>query len=455
MDFSADRPMQTSLRAMASNMRWKILSLRPHTLHEVDLILGSGSLSNIGRLLFFNIELCWHSLSRRWSRHQRLPLDEKPPFHPAAYPWAVLAYGAWLLVIVGLQLVVAILGLTYSVDSAAATVLKPGQVSIPLMDHFYSAANSTFPLPDPGTEQATAHSYGYVSAAYPVGYPDTFNPEPDSSYLSTGAILTFELDNLWLYQFRESDWSQSFFTYTNRTVNVTWACGSFDVLSGADGNSPNITFNPGSANRTLQIGLNGPGATTYVTETEAFCGPRCSIVWAFQAIVPESDLRTASLTQCNITVSGVTNAYLPQHAVSDGLAQIAAGAIGLDGFDQDLQPRTQATRFHDGSTWAGANQTVQATTDDIGSLIAQYAAGALALAAYNNPVVGVAGQQPHAGVVLDVQWNYAIAVLAGLAGGQALLCILSTLWSNNVVIKDDSYLAISRLLRRECHPSIK
>ena len=183
----------------------------------------------------------------------------------------------------------------------------------------------------------------------------TFNPEPNTSYLSTGAILTLDLDILWLYQFRESDWSQTYLTYTNRTAHMAGACNSFDVLSGADGNTPKITFNPSSANRTLQIRLNGPGATTYVTKTEDFCGLRCSIVWAFQATVPGSDLQTSSLTQCNITVSDVINTYLPQHAVLDAIARIATGSIRLDGFDQGIQPGTQATRFHDGSTWAGAS----------------------------------------------------------------------------------------------------
>lgn len=135
---------------------------------------------------------------------------------------------------------------------------------------------------------------------------------------------------------------------TRREVFSNWQCFNHTVLDGADGSLSNVTYKTGDANTTAKIYIGGdpsPGATVYVTESEVFCGIRCAIVWGFQSFTPESRLQQAYLYRCEISISNVSNITDPRHILSDEVARIAAGSIGLDGYDRNTQPATQISRF--------------------------------------------------------------------------------------------------------------
>jgi hypothetical protein len=81
-------------------------------------------------------------------------------------------------------------------------------------------------------------------------------------------------------------------------------------------------------------------------------------------------------------------------------------------------------------------------------LMSRFAVGVIGIAAYNNPTVNVAGMEPQQGVILQVSgWKY-VHIILGLTAGIPLVLFISTAFIvNRVMVKDDSHLAIARLLR--------
>jgi hypothetical protein len=87
--------------------------------------------------------------------------------------------------------------------------------------------------------------------------------------------------------------------------------------------------------------------------------------------------------------------------------------------------------------------------NDVGWLIAQFAAGTLGVAQEINPPLIANGTDTNIGFCLVVRWRIILLVLSGLGGIQLIVFLVAVLIGNSVVVKDDSRLAIARLLRRK------
>lgn len=242
---------------------------------------------------------------------------------------------------------IAVVQLTYSLQDSAGAIYEPGKiVSIVRLDHYYPK-NESEVLPSLGGEQATAHMYGFISNTYKLGNASDF-----TASLKTGrgapanGFLMYDLVDHWVAQLSENNPAVDQTFYTNRTVNSTWLCTSYEVIEGEKGDMTNITYRDGDTIRSFDVGETGPGATTYITETEEVCGPRCARVWAFQSKIEDKSI-PATFYDCNITMSNVSNPTLPEHILPDMQARIAAGAIGLDGFPHENTTK-QWVRFHEG-----------------------------------------------------------------------------------------------------------
>ncbi len=98
------------------------------------------------------------------------------------------------------------------------------------------------------------------------------------------------------------------------------------------------------------------------------------------------------------------------------------------------------------SDWWAASQTNSA--QDVGWLIGQYAIGTIGVAQEQNPTTIVHGQLAVRGTSLVVRWKYFLLILFALGAVQLIIFVFAVLFSNSVVVKDDSRLAIARLLRR-------
>jgi hypothetical protein len=114
--------------------------------------------------------------------------------------------------------------------------------------------------------------------------------------------------------------------YTNRSISSTSNCISYPVAHGGDGSTQNLTVlrdGSGDIQVPTRAGIN---QTTFFTDPEASCGPRCSIIEAFEASEPQS-----FYYNCTSTVGNVVNATLPEHDVGVLLRQLASSGIALQG----------------------------------------------------------------------------------------------------------------------------
>ncbi|KAI9793457.1 MAG: hypothetical protein M1833_000743 [Piccolia ochrophora] len=458
-----------SLKEMAGNMRWKILSIRSHSLREVDLILGCDSLTTVTKLLWINLGLFASAAKLRltaFSRKSELPssrYEEKAtiPDHQRPHFGSVFMYSSWLFINLALQAVVALLGLTYNIDDAPPALPRTGPIQLTYLNAALPTdrLNETdFTAPDDNTQRAILHAMA-AAAAYGtqgVGNASTFNVNPPYTFTNPEDNLIYDLGGAFAYQFQEwnEDLSDTF--YTARAVNVTWDCLSFQIVEGGNGSLPLVKFqveaDTARSNQTqeeIYIGEDEkPEGTVFVTDYSTDCGPRCASVWGFQASIPDTNLRDGFLAQCFIDVSNVSNTTKPEHELSDEMAKRIAGLIGSEGFRSSMAVNTSYTRFYANTLWSLANPS-GLLADNVGSAAATFAAAAIASLDTNNPSHPHTfdGVSPQPGVNLVVNWKFVIIILACLAGIQAMLFIGTTLWSNNVMVKDASYLSVARLLR--------
>ncbi|KAI9680366.1 MAG: hypothetical protein M1829_001252 [Trizodia sp. TS-e1964] len=342
------------------------------------------------------------------------------------------------------QVAVAMLGLTYSINdgSGGDTLFRPGKVLIPSLDQFYPAAGfNTSTTPAQSTQQYTAHNYGDIAAGYPWDYYKNIDTD-----VVVSQALTFDAGDHWVYRFYELDPTRQVTGVTNRTIEATAACERYAVLDGEDGLKTSVKYQTPSGPVTMDFVETAAGATTYKSGAKATCGNRCSIVWAFQSRasrdIPDG-LKTGSVYKCNITLGQVTNAYLPQHSISDSQARLITAAIGLEGYYAD-DSTLQHNRYHEGAYWA---QPVYSNATTMGWLITNYAAGVVAAIGELAPKIEINGNEPYYGVTLSVKWLYVLLTLGGLCISQLVIFLVMTFFSNSVVVKDDSHLATARLLR--------
>ncbi|KAH0555835.1 hypothetical protein GP486_006222 [Trichoglossum hirsutum] len=198
-------------------------------------------------------------------------------------------------------------------------------------------------------------------------------------------------------------------------TTTTAKCASYSVIQGSDGTSTNITYLYGNASRSLFVRYASPGATTYITDTDVVCGPRCARVWVFQSLQPASGVTSLSVMDCNVTVTDVENASLPQHEVPDEQARIAAGAIGLEGVAHENDSK-------------------------------QFATGVIAAAGELNPLLSAPGSFPSSGERLTVEWRNVCLILGLLALAHLLIFTIMIGFATSVVVKKNSHLAIAELL---------
>ncbi|KAL9045425.1 MAG: hypothetical protein Q9214_001528 [Letrouitia sp. 1 TL-2023] len=83
----------------------------------------------------------------------------------------------------------------------------------------------------------------------------------------------------------------------------------------------------------------------------------------------------------------------------------------------------------------------------VGANMAEFAIGSISYMASRNPHISFRGNLTHLGEKLDPHWQSAIPLLLVIVAAHFALFIAAVLASKSAVIKDDSALAIARLLR--------
>jgi len=222
-------------------------------------------------------------------------------------------------------------------------------------------------------------------------------------------------------------------------------CNSWPVIEGGNGTTLNIIImldsSGNTSNKTIPV-TGGVDQTTYFTNTNTDCGPGCSKISAFEASAVSS-----WYYECNVTVGKVTNSTRKEHEVGVHLTQMASGAIALQGYGTSSLTNNTDLQFqvYPAESIYGALQN--GSTEEMGLVMAEFAIGVVGVAAQYNPSIIVPGDQPQAGVTLNVTlWKYVHLSLGLIGGMQLLLFIMTAFVANRVVVKNDSHLAIARLL---------
>ncbi|KAH6714745.1 hypothetical protein BKA61DRAFT_517997, partial [Leptodontidium sp. MPI-SDFR-AT-0119] len=405
-----------SLKGMAVDFRWWLLAHKKRPLREVNLILQLDSLTEVIKLACVSPKLSFLCIM-------------------------------WLALNLVAQVGLAILGLTFSVESqSTVATTRNGTVQTPDLSQIYPELNSTTNSQTIGAQQYAANNFGIIALSFPNNWTDSKEiPQPETLWtpVSNTIFYATDLESLLTVVLDfSSDYQIAIFT--NRTINSTWSCKSYIVLDGGNGSSHDVQIllntNKSTTSKYVPITAGLDQATFMTDPDKNDCGSGCSTVEAF-----ESSATQAWWYTCNITISNTTNAMRPEHFVGQSLAKMAASAIALQGYRISGQNTTTQYQYYPAASNYG--YPASGNSDAMGRVIGYFAIGAVAAAIRNNPNLAVPGNEPGQGVALSVDWVYVHLILIFMLGGQIFLFIVSCLVSNMVVVKDDSPISVARLLR--------
>ena len=412
--------LASSLQSYARMLRWRLLATGWKSLEEFDLILGAESQTKVLRLL--------------WTGRRR----------KAGFPYlskTQICCIIWLLVNLAAQVLVAMNGLTYSVDFSNTFVKT--------RDGYISVANFTniMHVDDNGavtlqSQQNAAQAFGIEGEDYATG--------------SAAGGQESETDPETIYQDNSTDtWVVRFFNFNADNLNVgtpsdqyietNASCIQYSIVGNPSGNSTQITYTShnSTGNITENIGGSSPGSTTFALKDYTSCGGRCATLLVYQA-ADDFDIVDPAFFICKSVVSVVQGASPSDGYViplADLQAAIFAGSIASSG---STDGPVQFQIYDSDSAYASG---LPDSADDVKVAVSAFSADAIAAFAVNGPRQEVYGQQPTNALQLNVEWKFFIPLISVIPLLQALAYIIVIAWANKAIIRDDSYLAISQLYR--------
>jgi hypothetical protein len=417
--------LASSLRGYAQMMRWRFLASAYRHVQEFELVMQCENQMKVLRLL-------WTARTRG-----RMLVPNKTQ---------ILCF-TWIVINVLLQVLVALLGLTYSIDTSNTWMsTQPGNVSVCDLSLVRDPNNDT--ITDYYTQIAAANNYGISGQDYfiYINIPDDALSQTYSNALYTDSVYSY-------MEYRFDDLNpddQSLNVITWRTINATATCDAYKVVAGATLNSTNTTYvekNGDLVNVWIQPVT--PGFTTWMSNTKSHCGPRCTEVWALQAADGVTVL-DSMLFKCNNTVGLVidSSGYYPVEAAAplqmpDEQAKIIAGAIGWSGFYYDFTP-FEFVRYSQATVWS-PSFALDAPT--VAAYLEEFSMFAVAAMDDHGPRINITGDTPVPAQVVNVQWEWSVIILAVIPAIQMLALLAIIAWANKAIIKDNSFLGIARLLR--------
>ncbi|KAA8901950.1 hypothetical protein FN846DRAFT_956202 [Sphaerosporella brunnea] len=414
----------SSFKGMASIMRWKILASDKFTLRETDLILSLDSFLAVARLG----KLWFRGAINRGETHL-LP-GRKP--RRGIYIGRSLACLAWIVLMLGSQIGVGLLGLTFDFDGKTEILHENGIVTVSNLNAYANGTgNATEDRSTLNEAQYRAHQYGDVAPqTIDVVLVDTV-PTDATAHDGAGVIYQLKGTNDWVY--RIQDWTidggRLLAVPTNRTLTVTTNCAITQ-------DNANVSYT-GDLEWVQDIDvLSVPvDAVTYVNfdfdghQRTYHCGPRCAKIGALS--LDSSPDQNVHLINCNVSVSPVSGSSLqPEHLMDDSTALLAAGSVALDGTDRDpfnssvmLDLSYQFTRYNNRTLW-GQDPT---DANEFAKRVGRFAVGSIAMLDFYNvngssfQIEGEKVKLGNVGVVLKIKSPELWVVIGTLVGTHAFL----------------------------------
>lgn len=426
--------LTSSFRDYAMMMRWRFLSSKYRTIREFDLLLECQSLRTV-------MKLFWEVRTR-------------------GRAWFILNSTQWLCVVwlgvnIFLQVLVAVLGLTYNLDTSDIPARRYGPVTIAnltVIRDVWASEHTTFEA-----QLGAANSYGIQGQDY-LFVEDAVAPGQDRvAHYGVPGTPTVYASNNWTtmtYEFQDEDrrHPNGVSLVSHRNISSTATCEAFRVLSGGNGSDIFVTYLESNGEpRTLTVARVGIGAMTYIGVLNSTCGPRCTEVMALQSSNGDTIPRP-SFFKCQNTVSPVRgiDEYLVegqsewQFQMPDEQARIIAGAIGWSGFNYTPGDMYQYARYPLNSWWSPEDP---ADAGMIERRIMEFSTEALAAIDYNGPRANVTGWFAVPAQLVRVDWGWSGAILGLVPFVHLLALVVVIVWASPSVIRDPSHLSTARLLR--------
>ncbi|KAM0156959.1 hypothetical protein ACHAPG_005043 [Botrytis cinerea] len=348
------------------------------------------------------------------------------------------------------QVGLAAIGLCYSVDSSETYALvSHGNLSIADVSSIKMNKVLSFDYQSTLAQQFTANNYGLISLAFDVIRTDSL-PEPGTIFHPRDP-LTFCGTDYCQYVFHDTStiFADSgvnpIAVYTSRTIKSSTICSTWAVTKGGNSTENTITVATETGDFDVYIPVQGgPGQTTFMTNTLLNCGPGCSTIAAFEA-----SALSPWFYRCNITVSPVAGATLPEHQASADLLSLASAGIALQGYATSNLANNTAFQYQMypaesvyGFPWNGDKESMAL-------MMSRFSTGVVAMAALYNDGIIVEGNAPMTGSSLNVtHWNYVYLIFILTAGLQLALSLAISLVAHLVVVPPDSITASMQVLRQ-------
>ncbi|KIW14830.1 hypothetical protein PV08_07615 [Exophiala spinifera] len=443
--------LASTLREFALMFRWRLLASKYRSLEEFDLIMSCDSLRKV--ISLFRTARTPGRLFFRLNRTQCL-------------------CAVWLGINMCLQVLIALLGVTYNLGTSTHPGLKFGKLSVANLtqiNDIWSADN-----PNIAAQMGSANTYGiqgqdYIFVDGPVPGqtgPWEFGSPSTPTIYGNGVNWTSMT-----YAFQDENPTNAAITLiSHRTITIEATCTALELVDVSDleagysndtGTETISYVDERGALKFLDLQPGEPGAVTYIGVLNATCGPRCSQVMALQnASAPH--IPRPSFYTCNSTLTPVQGVQEYLHAgteqteltfqIRDEQARIIAGAIGWsmsgidysDPADDDNQLAYEMSRYTQSSWWSPAHPM---TAYWVEQRVMEYAIEAVAAMDYNGPQQNVTGWYPVLAQAVTVEWPWAGTILVLVPVLQLVASVCVIVWSNTAIIRDQSALSAARLLR--------
>ncbi|KAL8910662.1 MAG: hypothetical protein Q9171_004078 [Xanthocarpia ochracea] len=318
------------------------------------------------------------------------------------------------------------------------------------------------------TAHSRAHLYGEKIGGTPCGSYKTIDDVVKSKHDHTYYCSQDATRPAYAYRFNvynPGDLELTYPLFTDRTITASAGeCLVYPMkketqVNDVEGKGPGSNFTYGNDILTEQIQIPrsslGWSGTTYMYKgiqapdyTEYGCGPRCMWLWAYKNPGPSkeiNDKEPPTFYKCPITISEVRNAWKDSHIVPDEVARIAAVSLALQGQwsgHGGTRNFNQYQFYAYGTRWEIHYQNAS----HVGANMARFAIGSIAEMAATNPRIQVQGLVPYLGSHLEIHWKYVGVLFVGIITTHLILFLSAILAIRKVAIKDDSFLAIARLL---------
>ncbi|OAP65651.1 hypothetical protein AYL99_01623 [Fonsecaea erecta] len=424
--------LTTSLREYATMMRWRMLASKYRSLNEFDLLLRCDSLRKVARLFWV----------------ARTP--------GAVWFWLNTTQwlcALWLVVNVLLQVLVALLGLTYNLNTSHIPQRQFGTMTIADLSVIRDVWGDKDPTFD--AQLGSANLFGIQGQDYffVEGNPPGQGKVPSYGTPGTPTIYANADWDVMTYVFQDQNIRNPDLTLvSHRNISTTATCKELQVIEGGNGTSTSIIYRDEAGRQaTLDVVHVGAGAMTFIGVLNSTCGPRCTEVMALQSANGDT-IPHPAFFKCQSKISEVMGIeeYLDygEPAASfellDPQAKILAGAIGWSGFNYTANDQYQYVRYNT-ETWWSPNSPANAGL--ISQRIMEFSIEAVAAIDYNGPRRNSRGWYAVTAQVVSVQWRWSATILGLLPFFQlvALICVVA--WANPAIIRDDSDLSTARLLR--------